>query len=247
MSGPVIRIENLRRTEHDGICRICAAVNGTEVWFESADVELTALPEVFASAFLVPAMAVGADLCVDGALASVAHALAGVSSVVISSSYAQAFAEPWGSHWQSDPLWSSGRMTVTHFGEKVLRVDKLDQISGNPLVQDHLRVCWKSRGGGANCCQCEKCVRTMIQLQVSGRLEEFRAFPLRHALPQQIRKVRYVTHTLLIIYDELMTKDLPPAVKRAMRRLLVRSRIRRVRRAVFSEVIPRWKRDSVYG
>lgn len=362
MSASVIQIENIWRTDLAGICRVGATVNGVEVWVESADTELLAASEVFASAFLVPAMAVGADLCVEGtvstvwksnvqqlmelfhqwwgysvveiraeaaadlqppepgrnalfftggvdsfysllrgdfpvddlvyvfgfdlsldqsdrldevhrhlldvaasagkplrvvktnlrmhplfrqtdwgqthggALASVAHALAGVSSVVISSSYSRWGAHPWGSHWEADPLWSSGQLQVGHFGEQVFRSDKLAEIAAEPLVQKQLRVCWKNLNDEINCCQCEKCVRTMLLLKSRGQLEPFETFAVRDQLSKMIRRVRYVMAGLLPVYEEFLNRRLSPAEEQAVKALLRRSRRRQFRKTVLSRL-----------
>ena len=71
MSRTVLLIENIRATVQNGVHRVCADVDGTPVWYESADAALQAAPEVFASAFLLPAMAKGSVLNVDGRLSPV--------------------------------------------------------------------------------------------------------------------------------------------------------------------------------
>ena len=51
-----MRIENLIREEIEGRHKVSADVGGYRVWFESAEVELQPSPEVFGSAFLIPAL-----------------------------------------------------------------------------------------------------------------------------------------------------------------------------------------------
>lgn len=362
MSCFCIQIKNIQRSVHNETFRISADVDGMTVWYEADGLELVAAPEVFASAFLVPAMIKGAPLRVEGglsnvwkknaaqlmalfhgwwgypvveiltddappiapvangrtglfftggvdsfysllrsgmeiddlvyvfgfdvrlreadrfedvrshleavaaasgkplvivrtnlrdhplfgqfdwgythggALAAVAHALTGVSAMVISSSYARASAHPWGSHWQSDPLWSSETLQMIHFGEEVLRSDKLTQIAGNSLVQRHLRVCWKNSDNHMNCCRCEKCVRTMLALHTCGKLEPYEVFPSRTRLPELIRRVRYIPDGVVSVYETFLKQGLPRETASAVQALMRRSRFRSFRKSVATAI-----------
>ena len=179
-----------------------------------------------------------------GALAAVAHSLDGVSSVVVSSSYSRKISTPWGSHWQSDRFWSSEQMQLIHFGELVLRSDKMRSIADEPLVQQHLRVCWKNRNEHLNCCSCEKCVRTMILLESVGKLRNFRSFPLKDDLPEMIRTVRYAQVGLLPVYEDFLKRDLPEVTRKEIRALLRRSRLRLFRKRVAAILNPGSKQDE---
>lgn len=91
-----------------------------------------------------------------------------VDSLVIPSSYAYEDATPWGSHWDTDPLWSSpDKIRIIHDDASVNRRDKIIQLAAEPLVQRHLRVCWRNLAPTGNCSRCEKCLRTMTTLEVS--------------------------------------------------------------------------------
>jgi hypothetical protein len=50
----------------NGVSRISAMVDGLPVWYESSDVEMQPRGEIFACAFLLPAMKRGADLRIEG-------------------------------------------------------------------------------------------------------------------------------------------------------------------------------------
>jgi hypothetical protein len=364
-----LRIENIRHTIQKESNWICADVNGVEVWYESEDVELHAAPEVFASAFLIPAMTNGLPLHVEGALskgwklnaqklmelfhgwwgysrieiqaedaephtvcdgrtalfftggvdsfysllrggihvddlvyvhgfdlsldetsrfadvrrhletvasavdkrlltlktnlrkhpliqqagwkyvhggalASAAYSLLGISTVVISSSYTRMASRPWGSHWQADPLWSNERLEVLHFGDQVYRSDKLLAIVDEPLVQQHLRVCWKNKNEDLNCCQCEKCVRTMLLLQTCGKLDSYKGFSSRDQLPQMIRRVHGMMAGLLPVYEDFLVRGLPLDTAKAVRALLRRSRFRLFRKSVGMMLKPGRKVDE---
>jgi hypothetical protein len=54
-----------------GVHRVSADVDGAALWFESADVALSAAPEAFASAMLLPSIARGETLTVDEPVSSI--------------------------------------------------------------------------------------------------------------------------------------------------------------------------------
>ncbi len=67
-SGPCWRITGIRRETRGGAQRVVADVEGSPVWFESADAELDPSPEAFASLLFVPALHHGATVRVDAPL-----------------------------------------------------------------------------------------------------------------------------------------------------------------------------------
>ncbi|HLS46971.1 MAG TPA: hypothetical protein VK012_00505 [Gemmatimonadales bacterium] len=169
-----------------------------------------------------------------GALAALGHLLSdSVSRLVISSSAARRDEHPWGSHWQTDPLWSSSRMAVEHFGEAVRRGDKLIEIADHPLVQQHLRVCWENANADVNCSRCEKCIRTELILAACGKHDDFPVFQPGATLARRVDGIAKVPETpLLIPYRAALQSGLDPAVARAVRALLRRSRRAQMRRRV---------------
>lgn len=127
------------------------------------------------------------------ALAASAHLLPDeFRKVYISASYYHEYLKPWGSHPELDPLWSSDGLEIEHDGCEARRFDKIRKISGDPVAMQFLRVCWKNKDGAYNCCRCEKCLRTMLDLQAAGVLSQCTAFDLP-LVPRRIRwmKERY--------------------------------------------------------
>ncbi len=111
-------------------------------------------------------------------LAAVAHLLVGeFGRVLISSTQSLEAPDPWGSHPATDPLWSSSRLRIEHVGAARAREQKVEAIAGMELARRHLRVCYENRNGAYNCGRCEKCVRTMVALEVVGVLDRFRTMP----------------------------------------------------------------------
>lgn len=66
-----------------------------------------------------------------------------------------------------DRCWSSGAVTVATGSPGVPRLEKVAAIANEPLVHSHLRVCRENRSAALNCGECEKCVRTQVQLAVA--------------------------------------------------------------------------------
>ncbi len=84
---------------------------------------------------------------------------------------------PLGSHPLLDPLWSSDEIEVIHDGGPAKRRHKVRRIANDPIAMRWLRVCWEKREDVYNCGQCEKCLRTMIELYLNGALERCATFP----------------------------------------------------------------------
>ncbi len=157
------------------------------------------------------------------ALAAAGHLLSGsISSVIISSSYPRSFFQPWGSSWKTDRFWSTPRLSVIHHGDKFWRFEKLERIADDPLVKDHLRVCWENRNDSLNCGVCEKCVRTMLGLLSLGKLDEHVNFPGKTDLPRRIRAIRKLAPHLLPTYRNILKRGLPPRPRQEVRKLLKR-------------------------
>jgi hypothetical protein len=100
-----------------------------------------------------------------GGLASIAMA-AGYKHCLIASgkSYAEFFPE--GSSYVSDHLWSSASCQIEHHGAGAARIQKTAVIAANPGALSILRVCWQDKN--YNCGECEKCLRTMVALELLG-------------------------------------------------------------------------------
>ena len=96
--------------------------------------------------------------------------------IYIPSSFAREYMRPWGTHPQTDPLFSDERLTVVH-GDAILRMEKLREIAQDDLAMRYLRVCHERVEGAYNCSRCEKCLRTMTVMQGLGVLQRCATFP----------------------------------------------------------------------
>jgi hypothetical protein len=105
-------------------------------------------------------------------LASVAGALsAGLKEMIIPASCEYTFLEPWGSHPLIDPLWAIDGQDLDHHGCERSRMEKVFRIAESPTLVSNLRVCYKNFDNTYNCGRCEKCLRTMLALELTGNLD----------------------------------------------------------------------------
>ena len=75
----------------------------------------------------------------------------------------------WGMHPRLNPLLSDfgGEPKLIFQGGSVDRFSKIEYLQYSAAVLANLRVCWRSKDE-LNCSKCEKCLRTMIPLEVLG-------------------------------------------------------------------------------
>lgn len=101
----------------------------------------------------------------------VAMALAlGFRRMLIPSGGMRGELRPRATHPELDPRFSSERTQVVHYGD-ASRMQKVQRIAQSPEALELLHVCrWNSSTTDDNCCRCEKCLRTMIQLHSFGAL-----------------------------------------------------------------------------
>lgn len=107
----------------------------------------------------------------------VAMALAlGFRRMLIPSGGMRGELRPRATHPELDPRFSSERTQIVHYGD-ASRMQKVERIARSPEALERLHVCrWNSATDDANCCRCEKCLRTMIQLHSFGALERAGSF-----------------------------------------------------------------------
>jgi hypothetical protein len=135
-----------------------------------------------------------------------------------------------GSHLMLDHLLSSESLDVIHDSADATRVEKTVAISQWREIFDLLRVCHHATavegaaGGIANCCACEKCVRTMVTLELTGMLGSFTTFP-RPLERERIRATDFSTAASRLFTDEIIEY-----AERLGRRDLIRD----IRAALFS-------------
>jgi hypothetical protein len=160
-----------------------------------------------------------------GALAAIGHLLGAEAGRLLTSSDGLGHAHPEvGSRPDTDPLHGSRQMVIEHVAGSVTRLEKIRAIAAEPLVQRHLRVCWKNVGQSLNCGRCEKCVRTMVALDACGALGRFAGFSRGRGLLAAIDGLPAIEELLVPFYEESLRQGLSGPVAGAARRLLDRSR-----------------------
>jgi hypothetical protein len=107
-----------------------------------------------------------------------------------------------GSNPFTDPLLSSGRMTISHDGAGYSRCQKAKKISEWPEALQFLRICWEDDAKDKNCGNCEKCIRTILNFRASG-------IPLpqcfdRDVQDQQILALKNLSFAQLSYYKEIL-------------------------------------------
>ena len=73
-------------------------------------------------------------------------------------------------------MWSSSTLQVVYDFLEVDRLEKTARVVQEPFALQNLRVCWQNPVEGLNCGVCEKCLRTMVNLQAVGALERCPVF-----------------------------------------------------------------------
>ena len=122
----------------------------------------------------------------------------------IPSSYTATTYPKWGTHPSLDHLLSTESLKFVHHGTESNRVSKLNLISNYPESYSRLRVCWIQDIGLKNCGECEKCVRTMVALDILGKLSCYSTFGRKSLNPGKIRDLKMRTHQARLFAQELI-------------------------------------------
>ena len=131
---------------------------------------------------------VGRALNHGSCLASIGHLL-GFRKILIPASYTYAQGVPWGSTPLTDPMWSTEATAFVHHGAEAKRTEKTIVLSEDKAIVDNLVVCW--RQPDYNCCECSKCLRTMLTLHILGK--DARAFARRFQM-SDFKKIKISDH-----------------------------------------------------
>jgi hypothetical protein len=109
---------------------------------------------------------------------------------------------PWGSNPLTDRLLSSGRMRVVHDDIGHTRSQKIELLGEWDEAMKYLRVCWQEGNLGRNCCSCEKCMRTILNMRSLGLgLPEFFEHDISDHMISRMNGLHDVS---LSFYDEIL-------------------------------------------
>jgi hypothetical protein len=84
---------------------------------------------------------------------------------------------PYGSHPILDPLWSTEETEIIYDGYEANRFEKTAFVVSDETARTFLRVCGNSASTEYNCGWCEKCLRTMVALEIASALRSCPTFP----------------------------------------------------------------------
>jgi hypothetical protein len=102
-------------------------------------------------------------------LAAMAHAVSrGPTLALVAATFDIANMSAWGSHPVIDPSYSTQRVRMVHECARHSRLDKVRALADWPLALDNIRVCQIRQENRLNCGECEKCLRTRLELFVLG-------------------------------------------------------------------------------
>jgi len=110
-------------------------------------------------------------------LAAAVHALSPrINLAWLASSYDIPHLHPCGSHPLLDPEYGSADLQIRHRDVGLSRMEKLEIVAGWDVAFQNFRVCLANVPERLNCGRCEKCVRTMLELESLGLLDKTQAF-----------------------------------------------------------------------
>jgi hypothetical protein len=135
----------------------------------------------------------------------------------IPSSYTSASYPKWGTHPSLDHLLSTETLRFVHHGDESNRVSKLNLVSKYQDSYSRLRVCWIQNIGLKNCGECEKCVRTLVALDILNKRFLYTTFASDSLSSVKIRSLKMRTHQARLFARELMWE----AAKRLKWRVLL--------------------------
>ena len=72
------------------------------------------------------------------------------------------------------PLIETERIELIIDGCQYRRVDKLKKIVDWDISKKYLNVCWRYTPDGSNCGLCPKCLRTLLPLEILGKLDDYK-------------------------------------------------------------------------
>ena len=152
-----------------------------------------------------------------------------VEKIYVPSSYTADQLHPWGTHPDLDVHWSSDAVEFVHDGVEASRAAKMEKFIEQDAAMNNLRVCWWNQDNAYNCGECEKCLRTMINLYIAGGLERCATLPDKISI-EAIDRLHFNRDAKLFVAEnlaELRSGDIDdPELEAALQRVLDRSKFK---------------------
>ena len=147
-----------------------------------------------------------------------------IGSLIIPPSYASTRLRPWGSHPETDPLFSTARCRLLHHSTHLGRLGRIQAIAQDNLVQQHLRVCFANKNLTGNCSACEKCVMTMVALAETGYFPQCKTFSHSKSLVTHVNELSVTSPHLAALWKDIASVEKTPELRRAIYRAIGRRR-----------------------
>ena len=138
-------------------------------------------------------------------LAAAVHAFAPrINLAWLASSYDIPHLHPCGSHPLLDPEYGSTDLQIRHRDVGLSRMEKINIVAGWEAAFQNFRVCLANLPDKLNCGRCEKCVRTMLELEALGLLDKTRAFEADAVDPSWLDAFSITIRVREPFYEELI-------------------------------------------
>lgn len=138
-------------------------------------------------------------------LAAAVHAFSRrIDLAWLASSYDIPHLHPCGSHPLLDPEYGSQDLAIRHRDVGLSRMQKLAIVAGWEVAFQNFRVCLANVPDRLNCGRCEKCVRTMLELESLDLLDKTRAFEAQAVDPAWLDAFSITIRGREPFYEELI-------------------------------------------
>lgn len=185
-----------------------------------------------------------------GCLASVGLLVrGGIKRIYIPSSLTKEQQDPWGSNLETDKFWSSEKLEFMHDGVETSRVHKTLQVAKSQTALNHLRVCYSNKNGAYNCGSCEKCMRTMVALQIADALSKAKTFPADTLNLVKLSKLKVMKDNLFFDKEnlsELEANNIYPDLQKALKECINSNNTNNSRAAWTSSIANLFVKKIVY-
>lgn len=172
-------------------------------------------------------------------LASIALALERrFSAVYIAGGGGYRGLHPWGSHSVTDPLFSTRNTAIVYDAVAYLRTEKIEFVAESQIALDALRICYET-WTDENCGTCNKCLRTMIGLDLCGALGKCTTLPHPGDLLKKVGRIDSSHFADFREFEDLRRlavkkgrEDVVRSLNRSARRAKVRKALSAARRLI---------------
>jgi len=198
LGGRVSEDEETARRKFREVCKALAPIT------QSADTEL--VPVYTNLRYLDGGNDFYTERWYGAILAAISHFLAGkLHTVYVGAAFNYAHLRPRISHPLLQSMFSGGCVQIRQEGTRFSRLDKIKLLASWPEAVNNMRVCFVNRPGELNCGQCEKCIRTKLELAAVGKLGTSKAFDTPDISPKLVtEELQIASPFAAVCYEEVV-------------------------------------------